>query len=294
SGDRVEYVWLDEFCLSDVRLSNERDTSEVKSQRDKEIESQRMKELGRLADIFRYAAQVVVFCANAGCNHTSLSCPWAERIWTIPEILHAQNVLQLTLEKTGEARIFPMSGYVFREAVQKQAALDNQWHLYAIYQNSVNSGAVTWQVAIHALVVEAIRRDEVGSFEDHEYLGRALNGLLPRRAHLEDLGHGGWNDLAWMLELNQGFYNAASLAAICAISEDRSVSWLGRPLQPNPGNERLQPIVTALPVAPPFENTSIGCPPLMIIGGEMISLPSHPRRDWAGLYNNPVVRPIRI
>ncbi|KAJ7877640.1 hypothetical protein B0H13DRAFT_1631619 [Mycena leptocephala] len=285
-GDRVEYVWLDEYCLSDV---NKHDTSD--------IDSQRHKELGRLADIFRYAAQVVVFCARVGCDHTSLSCPWGNRIWTIPEILHAQKVLQMTLEEIGGqniVRIFPMPGHVFREAIQYQAAIGNQWHLYAIYQNSVNSGAVPWQLAIHALVAEAIRRDEVGDYHDHKYLGRALNGLLPRRAHLEDLGRGGWNDLAWLLELNQGFYNAASLAAICAIPENSSVSWLGRPLQPMPGNERLQPIVTALPVAPPSDKISSGCPPLMIIGGEMIGIQTHLRRDWAGLYNNPVVRPIRI
>jgi hypothetical protein len=61
-----------------------------------------------------------------------------------------------------------------------------------------------------------------------------------------------------------------------------------------PGNERLEPIVTALPVAPPSDKTSSGCPPLMIIGGEMIGIQTHLRRDWAGLYNNPVVRPIRI
>jgi hypothetical protein len=134
----------------------------------------------------------------------------------------------------------------------------------------------------------------MGKYYDHKYLGKALNGLLPRRAHLNDLDRGGWNDLAWILELNQGFYNAATLAAICAISEDASVSWLGRPLKPMPGNERLEPIVTALPVAPPSDKASSGCPPLMIIGGEMIVLPTHLRRDWAGLYNNPAVRPIRI
>ncbi|KAJ6581920.1 hypothetical protein B0H19DRAFT_904741, partial [Mycena capillaripes] len=289
--DREEYVWLDEFCLSDVCLSDEHDTAVIKEQRDKE--------LGRLADIFRYAVQVVVYCDRVDCDHTSLtgSCPWGNRIWTIPETLHAQKVLQMTwkmIEGQKILKIFQMPGHFFREAIQNQAAIENQWHLYAIYQNSVNSGAVPWQTAIHALVVEAVRRDEAGEYFDHKYLGKALNGLLPRRAHLEDLERGGWNDLAWLLELNQGFYNATSLAAICAIPEDSSVSWLGRPLQPMPGNERLQPLVTALPVAPPSDKASHGCPPLMIIGGEMICLPSHLRRDWAGLYNNPVVRPIRI
>ncbi|KAF7336165.1 HET domain-containing protein [Mycena venus] len=269
---------------------------------------ERSKELGRLADIFRYAAKVVVFCAQLKCDHTSLNCPWGNRIWTIPEILHAQNVLRMTRKETDSGivtTIFPMPGHVFREAVQTKAAFGNQWHLYAIYQNSLNSGSIPWQIAIHSLVVEAIRRDEAGNFHDHKYLGKALNGLLPRRAHLDDLGRGGWNDLAWLLELNQGFYNAASLAAICAIPEDSSVSWLGRPIQPMPGNERLQAIVTALPVSPPafpvetametkIMKASSGCPPLMIIGGEMIGLRSHLRRDWAGLYNNPILRPIRI
>ncbi|KAJ7849425.1 hypothetical protein B0H14DRAFT_870309 [Mycena olivaceomarginata] len=106
-----------------------------------------------------------------------------------------------------------------------------------------------------------------------------------------------------LLELNQGFYNAASLAATCALPEDSTVSWLGKPIQPKPGNERLQPIVTALPVSPPplpadndgkVIKASSGCPPLMIIGGEMVGFRPHFRRDWAGLYNNPVVKPIRI
>ncbi|KAJ6566943.1 hypothetical protein B0H19DRAFT_894806, partial [Mycena capillaripes] len=152
-------------------------------------------------------------------------------------------------------------------------------------------------LAIHSLVIEAIRRDEAGNFRNHKYLGTALNSLLPRRAHLHNLGRGGWNDLNWLLELNQGFYNAASLAAICAIPEDSSVSWLGRPIQPMPGNERLHAIVTALPVSPPslpigtvmetkIMKASSGCPPLMIIGGKMMGLRSHLRRDWAGLYHN--------
>ncbi|KAJ7810567.1 hypothetical protein B0H13DRAFT_1667438 [Mycena leptocephala] len=290
---RREFVWLDEYCLSDQHSTSD-------------IESERRKELGRLADIFRYAAQVVVFCHRLGCDHTDVTCPWGNRIWTIPEILHAQKVLRMTREHANDqiiTRIFTTPGRVFREAVQTKAAEKNEWHLYAIYQNSVNSGAVPWQLAIHSLVVEAIRRDEAGNFDDHKYLGTALNGLLPRRAHLDDLGRGGWNDLAWLLELNQGFYNAASLAATCELPEDSNVSWLGKPIQPRPGNERLQPIVTALPVSPPplpvdaegkVIKASSGCPPLMIIGGEMVGLRTHLRRDWAGLYNNPVMRPIRI
>ncbi|KAJ7032264.1 hypothetical protein C8F04DRAFT_1040594 [Mycena alexandri] len=284
--DRTEYVWLDEFCLSHPQSTSE-----------SEVESQRSTELGRLADIFRNAAQVAVFCHRPGCPHTNLDCPWGNRIWTIPEILHAERVLRMTREYTDSTtitRIHPTSGRAFREEIQKSAADSNQWHLYAIYQHSVNSGGVSWQTAIHSLVVEAIRRDEAGHFDDHKFLGKALNGLLPRRAHVDDLGHGGWNDLAWLLELNQGFYNAASLAALCSLPDHSSVSWLGKPIQPMPGNERLEALVTALPVSPPTANSSSGCPPLMIIGGEMIGLRPRLRRDWAGLYNNPDMIRVRV
>ncbi|KAJ7186258.1 hypothetical protein B0H12DRAFT_966764, partial [Mycena haematopus] len=100
------------------------------------------------------------------------------------------------------------------------------------------------------LPVEAIRRDEASKHVDHQHLGRALNGLLPRRARLEDLDRGGWADLAWLLELNQAFYNAAALAAVCSIigDKDESGSWLGKPIDPHPGNERLETMVTALPI----------------------------------------------
>ncbi|KAF9442757.1 hypothetical protein P691DRAFT_626878, partial [Macrolepiota fuliginosa MF-IS2] len=106
---------------------------------------------------------------------------------------------------------------------------------------------------IHALVVEAIRRDEAGGFEEHRYLGKALNGLLPRRARTEDLGgKSGWADLAWLLELNQGHYNAASLAAVCGINFSKECAagyrWWGNPILPMVGNERLEPEATAFPV----------------------------------------------
>jgi hypothetical protein len=195
---------------------------------------------------------------------------------------------------------------------------------YAIYQHSVNSGAVPWQVAIHALVVEAIRRDEETKHLDHEKIGKALNGLLPRRARLEDLGGGGWNDLAWLLELNQGFYNAASLASVCSIPDDRSVSWLGKPIHPVAGNERLEPIVTAFPVsgsfkvvnqtdklAPMIHQKSEGHPLLTIIGQKTylfcippktltqrpssIGLRPKPlKRDRYGLYNNEEMKGLKI
>ncbi len=134
------------------------------------------------------------------------------------------------------------SARAFREQMQTKAAHDNRWHLYAIMQHSTNSGSVSWQNAIHALVVEAITRDpRWEGIEEHKFLGKALNGLLPRRARLEDLkGENGWTDLAWLLELNQGFYNAASLAAVCSLGKG---GWLGPPIRPVVGNERLEPIV---------------------------------------------------
>jgi hypothetical protein len=116
---RREFVWLDEYCLSDQHSTSD-------------IESERRKELGRLADIFRYAAQVVVFCHRLGCDHTDVTCPWGNRIWTIPEILHAQKVLRMTREHANDqiiTRIFTTPGRVFREAVQTKAAEKNEWHL---------------------------------------------------------------------------------------------------------------------------------------------------------------------
>ncbi|KAJ6609571.1 hypothetical protein B0H10DRAFT_1813492, partial [Mycena sp. CBHHK59/15] len=111
----------------------------------------------------------------------------------------------------------------------------------------------------------------------------------------------GWNDLAWPLELNQGFYNAASLAAVCSISEDKSVSWLGKPIDPAPGNERLEPIATAFPISapPPIADSAYraispsGCPPLTVIGGQLLGLRTSLRRDSNGLYKNDAMRSLR-
>ncbi|KAJ7877533.1 hypothetical protein B0H14DRAFT_2286517, partial [Mycena olivaceomarginata] len=83
--ESAQFVWLDEYCLSDQDNTSD-------------IEPQRRRELGRLADIFRYAAQVVVFCHRLGCDHTDVACPWGNRICTIPEVLHAQKVLRMTRE----------------------------------------------------------------------------------------------------------------------------------------------------------------------------------------------------
>ncbi|KAK0213953.1 hypothetical protein IW262DRAFT_1407651 [Armillaria fumosa] len=278
-GDRTEYVWLDEFCLSDGNQSDDN--------------PERAQELGRLADIFRNAVQVAVFCHDKDCDHTSTACIWGTRLSTIGEILHAAAVIRLTRqqEQDGSLRTYAYweTARAFREQMQAKAAHDNRWHLYAIMQHSINAGAVSWQNAIHALVVEAITRDLAGKgFEDHKFLGKALNGLLPRRARLEDLkGEDGWTDLAWLLELNQGFYNAASLAAVCSLGEG---DWLGRPIEPNPGNERLEPIVHAFPVGSEREGINT---PLCIIGSKTMMLQNSLKRDPFGLYNNTDLRALK-
>ncbi|KAJ7197757.1 hypothetical protein GGX14DRAFT_322467, partial [Mycena pura] len=142
-------------------------------------------------------------------------------------------------------------------------------------------------VAIHALVVEAIQRDEAGGFLEHKFLGKALNGLLPRRARLQDLGNSGWADLSWLLELKRGFYNAASLAALCSVADGDSVSWLGKQIDPTAGNERLEPVVTTFPVSASETETD---PALAIIQGpqgQTLGLRANRlKRDASGLYNN--------
>ncbi|KAJ7434301.1 hypothetical protein B0H11DRAFT_1757775 [Mycena galericulata] len=285
--DRVEYIWLDEWCLSD--------RSGWDTRPDKEEDKHRGPEIGRLADIFRGAAQTVIFCHEEDCDHTGLKCIWGHRLWTIAEILHAQTVLPMTRRREGtelKAYISRTSGSAFRAAMQAHAARGNRWHLYSIFQHTVNAGAVSWQVAIHALVVEAIRRDDKNSkYHEHKHLGRALNGLLPRRARTSDFGAGGWSDLAWLLELNQGFYNAASLAAVCGVADaGATVSWLGKPIHPAAGNERLEPVVTAFPQAV----SGAADPLLTIIGCETLGLrPTPLKRDSYGLYNNEEMRPIK-
>ncbi|PBL04046.1 hypothetical protein ARMGADRAFT_911321 [Armillaria gallica] len=157
-------------------------------------------------------------------------------------------------------------------------------------QHSTNAGAVSWQNAIHALVVEAITRDLAGTgFEEHKFLGKALNGLLPRRARLEDLkGEDGWTDLAWLLELNQGFYNATSLAAVCSLGKG---GWLGPPIRPEAGNERLEPLVHAFPVG---MSDGMGImTPLCVIGSQIVGLRDSLERDSFGLYTNKDMRGLK-
>ncbi|KAK0449881.1 hypothetical protein EV421DRAFT_1289551 [Armillaria borealis] len=280
AGNRTEYIWLDEFCLSDIRQPE--DTPE------------RSQELGRLADIFRNASQVAVFCHEENCDHTSTTCIWGTRLFTIGEILHASAVIRLTRQQDQNGLLkthaYREAARTFREQMQTKAAYDDRWHLYAIMQHSTNAGSVSWQNAIHALVVEAITRDLAGTgFEQHRFLGKALNGLLPRRARLEDLrGEDGWTDLAWLLELNQGFYNAASLAAVCSLGEG---GWLGPPIRPVAGNERLEPIVHAFPVG---MSDGMGImTPLCVIGSKTVGLRKSLERDPFGLYNNKDMRGLK-
>ncbi|KAJ7212537.1 hypothetical protein GGX14DRAFT_564292 [Mycena pura] len=136
---------------------------------------------------------------------------------------------------------------------------------------------------------EVIRRDEETDFANHEFLGVTLNGLLPRRARPMDLGKNDWRDLAWLLELNQGFYNAAGLAAVCSLTDKDTGSWLGKPVDPAVGSERLEPVVTAFPVYADRD------PPLAIIGGETVAFRKVLlRRDAFGLYTNEEMRPLKI
>jgi hypothetical protein len=283
----TEYVWLDEFCLFDGSLIDER-----------EVEAQRVEEVGRLSDIFRDATQVCVFCHEVWCDHTSHECLWGNRIFTIGEILHASTVLVMTrrvVKGVLQSKLVSQPGSTFRRHIEGKAAEENNWHLYAIMQHSSNSGAVPWQAAIHSLIVEVIRRDEVGDFDDHRFLGKVLNGLLPRRARLKDLkGKDGWADLAWLLELNQGFYNAASLAAVCNLADARVPGhrWLGKPLEPRVGNERLEPLVIAFPVSLPHHDMHAR-PALSVIGPQNIPMRDMMRRDSAGLYTHKALRSVK-
>jgi len=98
----VELIWLDEFCLSDQYVTNE-----------EECERQRSKELGKLADIFRQANQVVVFCHAVDCDHTGTDCPWGRRLFTMGEILHARIVHVMTRNSQLQSRITVFAGQDF-------------------------------------------------------------------------------------------------------------------------------------------------------------------------------------
>ncbi|KAF9450880.1 hypothetical protein P691DRAFT_725090 [Macrolepiota fuliginosa MF-IS2] len=129
-------------------------------------------------------------------------------------------------------------------------------------------------------------------------LGRGLNGLLARRARLEDVpGRDGWADLCWLLELNQGHFNAATLAAVCSLEagSDRNTDvalchpWLGRPVLPEPGTERLEPLVTAIPIANSLPSQPAASA-LNIVGPKIVGVAPFPRRDRYALYTHKELR----
>ncbi|KAK7039218.1 hypothetical protein VNI00_010123 [Paramarasmius palmivorus] len=299
--DREEYVWLDEFCLSHEREEAGEKPHDDEAER-KEVNKERSEELGRLSDIFRDAETVVIFCDKINCDHANLTCRWANRLFTLGEILHANKTQRMTrrLVPGGNSRpqsyLYPESGRSFRERMMHDAAMAGKWHLHSILRQSNNSGSDTWQMAIHALIVEAIRRDRESGYENHEFIGKGLNGLLPRRAKLRHLkGKDGWADLAWLLELNQGFYNQAALAAVCCLPDkpESGSGWLGPPIEPKAGNERLEPLVTAFTVS---GTTKDGKPiaPLNIVGAKTIGLHPDLKRDSKALFRNPHARVMKI
>ncbi|KAK7458721.1 hypothetical protein VKT23_009721 [Stygiomarasmius scandens] len=283
SPNRTEYIWLDEFCISDAR-------NDYEGFDDAEISRQRKEELSRIPDIFRGAATVVAFCHKPECKHVTLGCPWGKRLFTLGEILHAQKVACMTRigDHDHHCSLSLESAQSFRERMMHHAAQNRKWHLHSLLRNSVNGGGDTWQSAIHALMVEAIRRDVETNFLHHELLGQGLNGLLPRRAHAQHLkGKDGWADLAWLLELNQGFYNAASLAAVCGLNENPSSGhgWLGPPIEPKAGNERLEPLVHAFPVGAGKDKVHLN-----IVGAKTIALEPYIKRNSDALYRIPAFK----
>ncbi|KXN84021.1 hypothetical protein AN958_00580 [Leucoagaricus sp. SymC.cos] len=289
--DGTEFIWLDELCLSDHYVTDPQ-----------ECYRQRSTELGQLADIFKGAKRVVAFCHIPDCDHSGVECPWANRLFTLGEILHTSEVLVMTRTplpdnpKNLASSITIMSGEDFRGEMQTYAAEAKMWHLHNIMEHATNSGTVTWQSAIHSLVVEAIRRDEAGDFHDHKFLGKALNGLLPRRSQLEDLrGENGWADLAWLLELNQGYYNTTLLAAVCKLADPavNEYRWWGKPIAPKEGSERLEALVTAIPVKLRKAGNVTAEPVLSIIGPKSVALSHWLQRDSAGLYRNPEMKSLK-
>ncbi|PBK58360.1 hypothetical protein ARMSODRAFT_841504, partial [Armillaria solidipes] len=131
AGNRTEYIWLDEFCLSDTTQPDD--------------SPERPRELGRLSDIFRNASQVAVFCDKENCDHTSTTCIWGTRLFTIGEILHATAVIRLTRQREQDGslrtRVYRETARAFREKMQTKAAYDHRWHVYAIMQHSTNAGS---------------------------------------------------------------------------------------------------------------------------------------------------------
>ena len=70
--------------------------------------------------------------------------------------------------------------------MQACAAEAGMCHLHNIMQHATNLGVIPWQSVIYSLIVEAICRDKVGNFHEHEFLGKVLNRLLVMNHLSED------------------------------------------------------------------------------------------------------------
>ncbi|KAH8825767.1 hypothetical protein DL96DRAFT_1609805 [Flagelloscypha sp. PMI_526] len=234
-----------------------------------DMKHERNQELGRLTDIFRIARYVCVFCEDFGCDHTGVTCVWGQRVWTLAEIVHASTVLQMSAVRVNsscwEWDLREIEGRLFKGSMKGHAEREQRWHLQAVMEHATNAGSTSWQKTIQALVIEVIHRSDTTGYgykgrKTYTQLGRALNGLLPRRADPRCFSEtNGWADLAMLLELNQGFYNTAALAAVCPVAHDTEDlhRWLAKPIAPKPGQERLEPLITAFPVTDPSSHTSL-------------------------------------
>ncbi|EEB97946.1 hypothetical protein MPER_02636 [Moniliophthora perniciosa FA553] len=138
SPDRKEFIWLDEFCLSRDRRADEAQQDDQAER--EEVNKERSEELGRLADIFRGAQTVVVFCDVVDCDHWTLDCSWGNRLFTLGEILHANEVRRMTRKmirdesgkKIKKSYLYTESARSFRERMMHHAALADKWHLHSI------------------------------------------------------------------------------------------------------------------------------------------------------------------
>jgi hypothetical protein len=98
-----------------------------------------------------------------------------------------------------------------------------------------------------------------------------------------------------LLELNQGYYNAALLAAVCKLTDDdvEEYRWWGKPIAPREGAERLEALVHAIPGT--FRKTPDRPPEpiLSIVGPMSLPLSRWLRRDAGGLYRNRELRNLK-
>ncbi|KAH8817904.1 hypothetical protein DL96DRAFT_1623698 [Flagelloscypha sp. PMI_526] len=324
-----QYVWIDELCISPLDISGfgsmhiGRSPSLWSQNQGDDMKEERQEELGRLTDIFRTAKCVCVFCERFGCDHTDVNCKWGQRAWTLSEIVHASTVLQMTASHFNSGRwswdLRKIEGRLFKGHMKGHAERNQKWHLHAVLEHATNSGSTSWQHTIQALVIEVIRRSDVSGYGyggRHTYseIGRALNGLLPRRANPKCFSkNNGWADLTMLLELNQGFYNTAALAAVCPVAHhtEHLHRWLAKPIDPKPGQERIEPLVKAFPIidpSPPVRSISDfrGRPQLdeasgrqglntalCLVDPHVIELKPVFKRDGSTIYSTPM-NPLRI